>query len=200
MNKLRIATILVVTVIASLLATQIQLAPAVTIENDDLPEPQGPFVRIFADIHGMDGESTETNHKGWVDIESFDFYMSQPRSGASGTSRRRSAAVLDDITLTKWVDKTTPKLMEKLARGQIVESVTIEFTRYYGEVPQVFYKYELENVMITSYRSTGVMGSYPMDTFTMNFETIKVTYTEYDEYGSPQGNVEWEYDVETGEG
>jgi len=199
MKKLRIAAILAAIVITSLLATNIRLAPAVTVENDDLPDPQRHLVRIFADIHGMDGESTESNHIGWIDIQPFDFYMSQPSSGASGISRRRSAAEIDDIRVTKWVDKTTPKLMEKLALGQIIESVTIEFTRYYGEVPQVFYKYELENVMITSYLSTGAMGEYPIDTFTMNFETIKVTYTEYDEYGTPQGNVEWQYDVEYGE-
>ena len=89
--------------------------------------------------------------------------------------------------------------MEKLVLSQVIESVTIEFTRYYGEDPQVFYRYELENVMITSYWSTGNSGAYPVDTFTMNFETIKVTYTEYDEYGTPLGAVEWQYDIGTGE-
>jgi len=199
MKKLRIVAILAVIVMTALLATRIRLAPVVTVESGDLPGSQEPFVRIFADIHSMDGESTETNHLNWIHIESFDFYTNQPGSGIEGISRQRSEAEFDDIILTKSVDKTTPKLMEKVARGQVIELVTIEFTRYYDEVSQIFYKYELENVMITSFQSTGVQGAYPIDTFTLNFETIKVTYTEYDEYGATQGNVEWEWDVETGE-
>jgi hypothetical protein len=34
--------------------------------------------------------------------------------------------------------------------------------------------------------------------FAHNFEEIKVTYTEYDDEGSSQGNIEYEYKVEKG--
>ena len=56
------------------------------------------------------------------------------------------------------------------------------------------------NLFSTSYQCTGSTGDLPPeDSFSMNFEVVKVTYTEYDESGNPAGNVEFEFSVEEGE-
>ena len=198
MKKLKMSIIFTAIALSILLATQVNLAPAETTGNDDLPEPQTPYINIFADFYGIDGESIDEDHENWIDLKSFDFYMNQPARGVSGISRRRGDVQFEDITLTKGVDKATPKLMDKLARGQVIDTVTIEFSRYIADGNKVFYKYELENVLITSYQSSASIEDYPEDTLTLNFEEIKVTYTEYDDDGTSMGNVEWEWKVETG--
>ena len=198
MKKLKISIIFAVIALATLAATQFNLAPAESMGNDDLPGPQTPYINIFADFDGIDGESDDEDHDKWIDIKSFNFYMNQPTLGVSGMSRRRGDVQFEDITLTKWVDKATPKLMDKLAHGQVIDTVTIEFSRYIADGNKVFYKYELENVMVTSYQSSASIEDYTEDTLTLNFEEIKVTYTEYDDDGTSMGNVEWEWKVETG--
>jgi hypothetical protein len=54
--------------------------------------------------------------------------------------------------------------------------------------------------MITSYQVNGSADEAGPPTVVVgnNFEEIKVTYTEYDDTGSAQGNVETEFKVEKG--
>ena len=111
---------------------------------------------IFAEFDTISGESTEINHKNWVDIQSFNFSMGVPRVEA-GISRRRGDVIINDIILTKWVDKSTPKLMEVISKGTVIPEVVIELTRQYDE-GKTFYRYELTNVLVTSYQSSASSG------------------------------------------
>ena len=68
----------------------------------------------------------------------------------------------------------------------------------FGEDQATYLKYELKNVMATSFDFSGTAesGERPILTVNNNFEEVKVTYTEYDEDGKSKGNVEFEYKVE----
>jgi type VI secretion system secreted protein Hcp len=153
---------------------------------------------IFAQFEAISGEATDSHHMDWIDIESFNFSMGVP-GAVTSTSRRRGDVIFNEITLTKQVDKSTPKLMEAVTLGKVIPEVTIEVTRAY-DIRKTFYKYELMNVFVTSYQSSGSTGNTaPTDTLTINFEEIKVTYTEYDSTGSSKGNVEWSWKIEESE-
>jgi type VI secretion system secreted protein Hcp len=153
---------------------------------------------IFADFDAISGESTDTHHANWIDIISLNFSMGVP-GGATVSTRRRGDVVINDIVLTKRIDKSTPKLMESVAMGRVIAEVVIEITKEFGD-RKTFYKYELTNVMVTSYQSSaGTGNTAPTDILTLNFEEIRVTYTEYDSSGSSKGNVEWSYRIEEGE-
>lgn len=153
---------------------------------------------IYAQFEAINGEATESHHKDWIEIESFNFSMGVP-GAVTSTSRRRGDVVFNEITLTKEVDKSTPKLMEAVTLGKVIPEVTIEVTRVY-DVTKTFYKYELKNVLVTSYQSSESAGNTaPTDTLTINFEEIKVTYTEHDSTGSSKGNVEWSWKIEESE-
>ena len=133
----------------------------------------------------------------WIDILSFEFSMHKP-STVTGSSRRRGDIVLEDIILTKYVDKSTPKLMEKTALRTVIPTVEIDVVKTVSDARVSFYHYTLENVLVTSYKSQGhtLEDPCPWDTLTLNYEEITVTYTEFDSMGGSMGNVEWNYDVE----
>ena len=154
---------------------------------------------IFAKFEAINGESTDEKHKDWIEIHSFEFSMAVPGS-ASGTSRRRGDVVANDIFITKSVDKSTPKLMEALTRNTVIGEVIIEVVRPTGN-KETFYRYELTNVLVTSYQSGGEeSGIKPGDVLSLNFEEIKVTYTEFDKStGSMKGNIEWTWRIEEAE-
>jgi type VI protein secretion system component Hcp len=59
-----------------------------------------------------------------------------------------------------------------------------------------YLKYELKNVMISSYSVSAESGR-PMEQFSINFEEIKVTYTEQ-VAGKSSGKVEYTWKVEEG--
>ena len=62
-----------------------------------------------------------------------------------------------------------------------------------------YYAYELKNVQVTSYQVGGNPESRPQEQMSLNFEEIKVTYTECDNAGKKKGNVEYTWKVEAGE-
>ena len=155
---------------------------------------------VFAKYDGVDGESKDSNHDKWIDVLSIDWGAHKPGGGASGQSRRRGAAIVEDITLTIEYEKATPKLQEKCLNGEIIPKLEIEQTSTYGGARATYLKVELEKVMITGFQTnaTGNDDVPPTVVFTNNFEKIKVTYTEYDDDGGSGGNVEYEFNVEKG--
>ena len=56
----------------------------------------------------------------------------------------------------------------------------------------VYYKYELSNVLVTSYRVAGDAGyDTPEEVLSLSYEGIKVTYTELDAAGKKKGSYEF---------
>lgn len=157
---------------------------------------------IFADYDGIDGESTDAHHDKWVDVLSLDWGVHRPGSGSTGQSRRRGAPVVEDMVLTYDYEKASPKLLEKCLKGEVIPKLDIELTATYGGARVTYLKYELKNVMVTSYQinaSGNDEAGPPVVAVANNFEEVKVTYTEFDDAGSAKGNVETEYKVERGE-
>lgn len=159
----------------------------------------------FMKLGDIKGEATDSQHKDWIIIES----MSQGivrGGGLTGQSRRRGDVVLEDITCTKELDKSSPKIAEAVCTGRVIPLIEIVLTRPTqnadGSSGRVTYlKYELKNVLVTSYNigGAGQSESVPSESFSLNFEEIKVTYTELDKgTGSSKGNVEYTWKVEEG--
>ena len=156
---------------------------------------------VFAKYDGFDGESKDENHDKWIDVLSIDWGMHKPGGGMTGQSRRRGAAVVDDLTLTIEYEKAAPKLQEKCLKGEIIPLLEIEQTATYGGARATYLKYELKNVMVTSFNfnaSGNDEAGPPTVVVANNFEEVKVTYTEFDETGGSKGNVETEFKVEKG--
>lgn len=153
----------------------------------------------YMKYEGIEGESRKTNHVKWIDVLSFDWGIHRREPGQTGQSRRRGAAVVEDLTLTMVYEKAAPKLQEKCLKGEVIPKLEIEFTALSGRTRATYLKYELKNVMITSFQ-TNASGTDesgpPTVVIGNNFEEVEVTYTEYDREGKSKGNVETEFKVE----
>jgi len=159
------------------------------------------FGAVFAKYDGIDGEATDANHDKWIDVLSVDWGAHKPGGGATGQSRSRGGAVVEDMTLTIEYEKASPKLQEKMLKGEVIPKLEIELTAGYGGARATYLKYELTNVMITSFQKSASGDNDagpPTVVIGNNFETIKVTYTEFDRDGSSKGNVETEWNVGKG--
>ena len=77
----------------------------------------------FIKFDGVDGESRDKDHKGWIDVLSVS-HGAAPRDAASGlpTGKRQHRPV----TITKPIDKASPELAEALASGRALSNVTID--------------------------------------------------------------------------
>ncbi len=155
----------------------------------------------YIKFDGVDGEAQDKDHKGWSDLLSFSQVIHKPQGGATGPTRRRGDVVLEDIVCVKELDKASPKLAESVCKGKVFPKVEIHLTASYTDAGRVtYYAYELTNVQVTSYdiSGSGQSESVPTENMSLNFEEIKVTYTETDPAGKKKGNVEYTWKVEEG--
>jgi type VI secretion system secreted protein Hcp len=156
----------------------------------------------YIKFDGVDGEAQDKDHKGWSDLASFSQGLSQPGSSATGAARRRGDVILDDFSVAKKLDKASPKIAESMCKGKVFPKVEIHLTASYTDAGRVtYYAYQLKNVLVTHYHISGSGQSeeVPFEDIALNFEEIKVTYTEADDKGNKKGNVEYGWKVEAGE-
>ena len=150
---------------------------------------------IFVKFDGIDGESRDANHMNWSDLLS----VSESLALTTDSTRTRGTARYQDIVINKELDKASVRLRENLAKGSIIPRVEIEVTATFADAGRVtFFKYELKNVLITSFQmnaSGNDEAGPPTENVSLNFEEIKVTYTEYDDKGNSKGNVEFSWKV-----
>ena len=171
---------------------QAVLVPATEVSVDEYPNSG---FAIYARIDGVDGECTEENHVGWIVIDSLMFGVHVPEGGATGQSRRRASVIAEDLELVKEIDKSSPKIADAVCKGKTYPIVEIEVTMPSTEGSRVFVGYELKNVVLKSYLHHADIfeDDCPWDVFTMSYEEITMTYTEYDDEGNEKGDTEWTY-------
>jgi type VI secretion system secreted protein Hcp len=155
---------------------------------------------MYIQIDGIPGESTDSDHKDWIDLTSTSLSVHRPVPGAhAGVTRAQGAADFDPISISKSVDKSSVKLMEAVAKGTSFKVVKIDLTTSYGGDKRVPYmKYELKDALVTSYSLSGGGEGAPSEHFMINFSEIKGTYTQYGKDGKSKGNVEMTWKVEEG--
>lgn len=142
---------------------------------------------VFVKYDGVDGESKDQNHDKWIDVLSVDWGVIRDEDAASGELR---APKPKPFRITKEIDKATPLLMEALVTpGTAPRNLVVEYTRDTSAGRVVYLKYELKNVLISSYQvsGSGQAEGVPTEDFSLNFEEIKVTYTPLDEAGQRVG-------------
>ena len=155
---------------------------------------------ILLDIQGIPGESVHDTHPEWnlkIQISSTSYDVSQRASVQTGTGLVAAGASMSNISITKTMDKSTPLLFGKLTAAEPIDQMFLRFTRAGGaqgvyEVLTV----QLDNVLVTSYHTSGQRGGGGMPTESLSFSvgSIKETYDIRDERGMAQSKQTGGYD------
>ena len=159
----------------------------------------------FLQLDGVPGEATDDKHKDWIELLSYNHDMSQPvsstRSSAGGAATGRTQH--GDFTITKFVDKASPKLYEAVSNGKHFSKAKIEVCRAGGSQVK-FLEITLEEVMVSgvqlnSHGSSKDGQELPTESVTLNYGKIEWIYTQQKRKdGSGGGNVTAKYDLTAG--
>lgn len=129
---------------------------------------------IYMKYDGIDGDVTAQGHERWMEVYSFSWGVNRALgfSGGGGGGTLRFSA----LNTFKPTGKGSPTLMLACCQGRLLPAVQMELTRMDGQgQEQVFQKVRLENVIISSYQSSGDGGgSIPSESVSLNF--TKITY------------------------
>lgn len=153
----------------------------------------------FLKIEGIPGESTDDKHKDWIEVLSFSHGITQPVSATSSSAGGATAERTqhEDYVIVKYIDKASPKLYEACSTGQHIKEVTLAMHRAGGDKLQ-YMEVKMEEVII-SHIAPGGHGkgdSFPTETVSFNYGSIKWTYTQQKRTdGSGGGNVAGGWDL-----
>jgi len=144
----------------------------------------------FIKISGIEGESTDEKHSGWIEILSCDVKISQKisetASSAGGASAER--AELSDFSFVKQIDSASPNLALACAAGTHIDNIIIEFCRA-GTEKIKFMEYKLTNCMISEV-SMIAQGDFPAEKAKINYGKIEWSYTKQNRSGGvAAGNI-----------
>jgi len=154
----------------------------------------------FMKISTVPGESTDQNHKDWIELLSYSWGVHQPKSVVSSAgSLAAERADFHDISITKVIDKASPKLAMACASGEHFNEVKIEICRAGGD-QQKYMEYKLTDVITTSYRPGGHKAgeTLPVEEVAFSYGKIEINYTETDKAtGKGKGQVAAGWDLKT---
>ena len=133
---------------------------------------------IFLKIEGIDGESVDNDLKGWIELISWSWGMTQSGSSQTATGSGQAKVSVRDLTVVKYVDKASPRLMQYcfLATHYPKASLVVRKAGK-GNAPLVYYGVNLADGIVSSV-NVGEMDhdGRMIETIGLNFGKFQVDY------------------------
>lgn len=165
---------------------------------DDLPTDT-TVVSYFLKIDGIDGESTNVNYPGYIEIDEFSWGLSNPATAAIGGAPTLKPT-LQDFHFAAHTSKASPKLFQACATGEhFVSALLVAVRTDVQQQQQEFMKFTLKDPMISSYQTGNqAEGDSPEDTFSLNYSAVEFSYKPQNPDGTLGNAVVGSYDLKQG--
>lgn len=144
---------------------------------------------------GVDGESTHQDHKGEIEVMSWAWGVSNA-STLSGGGSGKGKAQPGELHMTKLYDKASPVLAKKCAQGVHFPTAVLT-ARKSGEGQKDFFKVTMKEVFITSVQNSAGGDGGIMESISMSYGDIEMSYKAQDEKGGLTGEVKFSWNVKT---
>lgn len=155
-------------------------------------------VDMVLELDGIKGESIVDKHTDAIDVLAWSWGASNTGSGHMGGGSGTGKVNIQDISLTKYVDKATPTLLQFCSNGKHINKGTL-FVRKAGEKPLEYVKVTLEQILVTGVQTGGSGGEDRLtENLTLNFEKVEVVYTMQNKDGSAGAEIPYKWDVGKG--
>jgi len=154
----------------------------------------------FLKIEGIEGESTDEAHSGWIEIKSFTQKIEQPASATASSVGGATAerANLSPFEIVHLLDKASPKLYEYAVTGKHIPTITLELCRAGGDKVKYF-EVVLDQAVVSLVEPKGASDNdegFPLERVQFSYGKIKWTYTQQKrEDGKGGGNVAAGWDL-----
>jgi type VI secretion system secreted protein Hcp len=139
-------------------------------------------VDAFLKLDGIPGDSTDPTHKDEIEVESFSFGLSNTGRTTAGGGGGAGKVTFQDFHFTVPASKASPKLFLACANGHHIKTATVT-VRKAGLSASEFLKYELTDVLVSSYQDTLVNDGNAEESFTLNFAKVVTSYSSTEPTG-----------------
>ncbi|HEY3853914.1 MAG TPA: type VI secretion system tube protein Hcp [Verrucomicrobiae bacterium] len=152
----------------------------------------------FLKIDGVNGESQKDGYQQQIEIESFSWGATQTGGHAVGGGGGVGGVNMGDFQFTTKMNSSSPVLMQGCASGKPYPTAVLT-ARKAGGSQQAYLTWTLSNVFVSSYNTGGSGGSdaIPMDSFSLSFSKVVVSYKPQNNDGSLGAAVPGGFDLQT---
>lgn len=151
----------------------------------------------FIKFDGIDGESTHKDHKGEIEVLSWDWGLTATPGtpgGGSGTGK----ATPKELRIVHRYDKASPLLSKNAASGRSMARAVLS-ARKSGEGQKDFFKVTMKEVFITSVSvSAAAPDVEAVEEVAMSYRAIEFAYSPQNSKGSLGAPVQFKWDIKTG--
>lgn len=150
---------------------------------------------MFIKIGDLKGEARDKTHKEEIDVLAWSWGMSNSGSAHVGGGAGAGKANVQDVSFTKYIDKSSPDLMLACCNGKHYPTATLT-VRKAGEKPLEYLIITLTEVMVTAVSTGGSGGEDRLtENVTLNFAKVKVDYKEQTPTGSVGATPSMSYNI-----
>lgn len=158
----------------------------------------------FLKLDGVEGESTDAQHKGEIEVLSFSFGISQAGLGQSGGGGGAGKVELHSFSFVHKVDKSSPVLFKKACSGEHIlngmlqvreaaaspEPVLTDGTAL-GRGGLIFMKLSLQDILVSSVKDGGnsQTDDAPLEEVGLNYVKIEFEYLTFNADGTAGQSV-----------
>jgi type VI secretion system secreted protein Hcp len=132
----------------------------------------------FIKIGALKGESRDSVHKEEIDVLAWSWGTSNSGSAHVGGGAGAGKVNVQDLSFTKYIDKSSPDLLLACCNGKHFDSAKLT-VRKAGETPLEYLVITMEDLIVTSVSTGGSSGEDRLtENVTLNFARVKVNYKE----------------------
>jgi type VI secretion system secreted protein Hcp len=154
-------------------------------------------VDMFIKIDSIDGEAQDSKHKKEIDVISWSWGVSNVGSAHAGGGAGAGKVNVQDLSFTKWVDSSTPKLTLACCAGKHFKDAVL-VVRKAGDKPVEYLKIKMETVLISAVSTGGSESEEKLtENITLNFSKVSLDYVPQDDKGAPGTAIPMTWDIST---
>jgi len=141
-------------------------------------------VDMFLKLDGIDGESQDSTHKGWIEVDSFSWGVSNTSIGSATGGAGAGKASFQDLHFEQLFDKSSAQLALYCASGKHISSAILSVRKAGGSTDAAgnasleFLKIKMTDVLVSSFQVAGANGEddRPTEGASLNFLKIEFDY------------------------
>jgi type VI secretion system secreted protein Hcp len=147
----------------------------------------------FLELDGIPGESADAKHKGEIDVLSWSWGESQPAPVNPGGGGGAGKVAMTDLHVSANLSKASPQLLLACAAGTHIKGAVLT-GRKGGKAQAEFLTFSLSDVLVSAYQTGGATAEAPLDSISLSFSKIEMTYREQTAKGGlgPAIRVGWD--------
>jgi len=154
---------------------------------------------IYLKLDGIDGESIDETHPGWIELDSFKWAVHNDASFAIGQGGQATQGHIDKISVDKVCDKASITLFKNCTTGKHIASGIISCLKLDGDSRVEYLKIDLTDIIVAKVDWSGAgADALIKESVELDFAEFQKVFTLQEDKGGPSGGViEFAYNRQT---